>query len=277
MTFNNFITRTLVGALYIALIVISLYLGSVSFGLFCTLVLYFSMDEFFKMVKRLKINTPESWASIAAVIVFVMVILFKNDVIGMNVLMLSPMIFIIFMINELMSTNRNPLTNLAVTVFGFIYILFPIVSLYLIGFYNRFSWTDEFSHEILLGFFILVWASDTGAYLAGSAFGRTKLFERISPKKTVEGSVGGLLLTMAIAYLLSNFIQQISVLDWIVIAILVVIFGTYGDLFESLLKRKAEIKDSGKLIPGHGGMLDRFDSILFAAPVVFVYLHLVGH
>jgi phosphatidate cytidylyltransferase len=273
---NNFLTRTFVGAAYIALIVGSLLLGDLSFGLLCVIVLIFALDEYYKMVKKLKIKTPENWATGAGVFVFVLFMLYKNDIIPSQILFIIPLVFIGFMIDQMMSSQRSPLTNLAVTSFAFIYVVFPIISLYLIGFYDKFTWSQTFNHELLLGFFILVWASDTGAYLAGNAFGKHKLFERISPKKTIEGSIGGMLLTMILAYFMADFFSQISRLDWIVVAILVVVFGTFGDLFESLLKRNAEIKDSGKIIPGHGGMLDRFDSILFAAPAVFIYLTLIG-
>jgi phosphatidate cytidylyltransferase len=154
--------------------------------------------------------------------------------------------------------------------------LLPQASLYLLGFYENYSWNNEFNYELLIGFFILNWSGDTGAYLVGSAIGKNKLLERISPKKTIEGSLGGLILTVLIAYFISMVFKQVSLLDWIIVAILIVIFGTAGDLFESMIKRKAEVKDSGTLIPGHGGILDRFDSILFSAPVVFIYLNIIG-
>jgi phosphatidate cytidylyltransferase len=125
-----------------------------------------------------------------------------------------------------------------------------------------------------MGFFLLLWTSDTGAYLAGKSFGKTKLFERISPKKTWEGSIGGTILSLAVAYGISNVLgfDDVTTFDWMVIAVLVVIFGTFGDLFESLLKRNLHIKDSGTILPGHGGVLDRFDGLFLAIPAVFFYL-----
>jgi phosphatidate cytidylyltransferase len=127
-----------------------------------------------------------------------------------------------------------------------------------------------------MGFFILLWTSDTGAYLAGKNFGRTKLFERISPKKTVEGSLGGLILSLGVAYGISFWFDDVTRIDWMVIALLIVVFGTFGDLFESLLKRNLMIKDSGTLLPGHGGVLDRFDGLFLAVPAVFFYLLLTN-
>jgi phosphatidate cytidylyltransferase len=120
----------------------------------------------------------------------------------------------------------------------------------------------------------LLWTSDTGAYLAGRSFGKHKLFERISPKKTWEGSIGGFILVTIVAYTLSHFelFDAIDTVDWLIVGALIVIFGTYGDLFESLLKRNLRIKDSGTILPGHGGVLDRFDGLFLAVPAVFFYL-----
>ena len=274
---NNFVTRALAGAAYVALIVASLMLGNISFGLFMIIVLIFSFEEYFKLMKRLKIKGPAASSTIMAVLLFIALVLFKNDIIKYRFLYLTPLVFIFIMIGQMIERNRNPITNVAVSSFSFIYLLLPLASLYLLGFYENYTWSNEFNYKLLIGFFILNWSSDTGAYIVGSAIGKTKLLERISPKKTIEGSIGGLILTIAMAYVISLFFGQVSSLDWIVIAILIVVFGTAGDLFESMIKRKAEVKDSGKLIPGHGGILDRFDSILFSAPVVFIYLNIVGH
>jgi phosphatidate cytidylyltransferase len=142
------------------------------------------------------------------------------------------------------------------------------------GYLNSFS----YSAGLPMGVFILIWTSDTGAYLAGRSFGKTKLFERVSPKKTWEGSVGGLLLSLLVAYVISQFdlFDTVNVLDWFIIACIIVVFGTFGDLFESLLKRNLHIKDSGNMLPGHGGVLDRFDALFISIPTVFFYLQLTN-
>jgi len=123
-----------------------------------------------------------------------------------------------------------------------------------------------------LGFFILQWSSDTFAYLVGRKLGKHKLFERISPKKTIEGFIGAIVLTALVAYVLSRFWDDISTRDWMLISVIVVVFGTLGDLVESLLKRNLGIKDSGAILPGHGGVLDRFDGVFISAPAVYFYL-----
>lgn len=135
--------------------------------------------------------------------------------------------------------------------------------------------TETYFSGFLLGLFAIVWASDIFAYLTGSMFGKHKLFERLSPKKTWEGSLGGLIFALLAAYALSIIYDQLSLVEWMVLAVIIVVTGTFGDLSESFLKRQAGVKDSGKLFPGHGGMLDRFDATLFAAPFVVVYVNLI--
>jgi phosphatidate cytidylyltransferase len=129
-------------------------------------------------------------------------------------------------------------------------------------------------YGIVLGFFLLIWLNDTGAYFIGSLIGKHKLFERISPGKTWEGSAGGTLFALLTAWGLSYIFPQIDRTHWLILAIITVVTGTLGDLVESMLKRSLGIKDSGNILPGHGGMLDRFDAVLLSAPFVFVYLAL---
>ncbi|NOY49327.1 MAG: phosphatidate cytidylyltransferase [Chlorobi bacterium] len=134
---------------------------------------------------------------------------------------------------------------------------------------------DGLQSGILIGMFVIIWTNDVFAYLTGSKFGRHKLFEKHSPKKSWEGSVGGFVFAQASAYIMSIFYPQLSIIDWLVLAAIISVSGTYGDLAESLLKRNAGVKDSGNIFPGHGGVLDRFDAVLFATPFVFVYLNLI--
>jgi phosphatidate cytidylyltransferase len=128
--------------------------------------------------------------------------------------------------------------------------------------------------EIIFGCLFILWASDTGAYFAGTFFGKRKLFERISPKKSWEGFFGGALLALVFAYGLSRYLDYLSVTQWFVIAVIIIVGGTFGDLIESLLKRSIEIKDSGTVLPGHGGFLDRFDGLLISTPFIVAYLEI---
>ena len=134
--------------------------------------------------------------------------------------------------------------------------------------------SDKYSYPGGGGLLFTIWASDVGAYFAGSMFGKTKLFERISPKKSWEGSIGGAILSGGFAYLNSLVLTDLALWQWLTISAIVVIVGTYGDLVESLFKRTMAIKDSGKSIPGHGGFLDRFDSLILSIPFIIVFLEL---
>ena len=134
----------------------------------------------------------------------------------------------------------------------------------------------NYVNSSILGVFVLIWTNDTFAFLVGKNFGKHKLLERISPNKTIEGFVGGMVFTFLVSLLLaSQFDTSLTIVQWIVIAGIVSIFGVLGDLIESMFKRQAGVKDSSNFIPGHGGFLDRFDSVIFAAPFIFIYLQFV--
>ena len=205
------------------------------------------------------------------------------------VLVLSLFIYI----NELFLQNNRPFHNIAYTFLGLIYIALPFSLLPyfvmtvsgdvsgpvpiegsedILNYLLQPEHLIRFSPMLLLGFFIIHWIYDTGAYLSGRWFGKRKLFRRISPKKTWEGVLGGSLLAVMTAVLLSRWFHQTGMITWVMIALLIIFFGTLGDLTESMLKRKIGVKDSGKLLPGHGGFLDRFDGILLSVPVVFTWL-----
>ncbi|MGV3539707.1 MAG: phosphatidate cytidylyltransferase, partial [Rufibacter sp.] len=152
---------------------------------------------------------------------------------------------------------------------GVFYIALPFTLLHVLAFLpGQYSW------QIILGIMFLIWASDTGAYAAGKSFGKHKLFPRISPGKTWEGWVGGVVLSLVVAYVLSLFYQDLALEHWLGMAVLVSIFGVLGDLVESMLKRSLGVKDSGTLIPGHGGILDRFDSLILVVPFLVAFLML---
>ena len=151
----------------------------------------------------------------------------------------------------------------------------PFWCLYQLGFISN-NVTNEYSPNIILGFFFIMWANDTGAYLTGRALGKHKFFPRISPNKTWEGTIGGIIIGVLIAYLNHFWFENLSVTNWFILGLIITVFGTLGDLVESMFKRAAKVKDSGKIMPGHGGVLDRFDSTLLAAPMVWLYLLLIG-
>lgn len=165
--------------------------------------------------------------------------------------------------------GQQPTRYLGNLFLSVLYIALPLSMLVKIPFFK----SETYQSSIILGIFVLVWVNDSFAYLTGNFLGNHKLLKHISPKKTIEGFVGGFIFTLIAGFLLSTQIQILSSNDWLVISFIIGIFGVLGDLVESMFKRKASVKDSGNIIPGHGGVLDRLDSIIFATPFIFAYLH----
>lgn len=181
-------------------------------------------------------------------------------------LLFAPFVFTIF-IYELYSHSKEPFANIAFMILGLFYIGVPFALVDFIAFDG-----DDFRATIVLGLLVLTWVNDTGAYVTGSLIGKTPLFPRISPNKTWEGSSGGVVVTLVFGYLLSLIFDDIPVGQWLGLALIVAIFGGLGDLVESMLKRSVNVKDSGNLLPGHGGLLDRFDAFIFVVPFAAAYI-----
>ena len=180
-------------------------------------------------------------------------------------------LFVLVFIIVLFGHYENPIMTIAYTFYGLVYIALPFALISPIAFH-----TGEYQSILVLGMFIIIWVNDTGAYCFGVTIGRHKMFERISPKKTWEGFIGGALAAVGASLLLARFFPVLTQQQWIVTALLTVVFGTLGDLTESQLKRTIGIKDSSNILPGHGGILDRFDSIILAIPVIFAYLQIIS-
>lgn len=266
---SGFLQRVLTAIVFVIVMVGGIYLHPWShIGLF-TVITLFCLWEYFGLTLTATSNNRK-WVGIALGIlpIILTTLLSQTNLIApINaILLLLPAIALVF-IYELFSNAEKPYTNIGVLLLGFLYIGIPLATIPLISFQ-----ADIFQPNIIFGLLLLTWANDTGAYLIGSQIGRTKLFPRISPKKTWEGSIGGVLVTFLIAYLLSKFFTDISVMDWLVLAGIVSLFGSIGDLVESMLKRSLQIKDSGTLLPGHGGFLDRFDAFIFLLPIAATYL-----
>jgi phosphatidate cytidylyltransferase len=185
------------------------------------------------------------------------------------------MVFIgilIGLVIEMFSKKENTFLQVGAGISGLIYVSIPFALLFQLAFYGFGTPKYIFEPKLIFGMILFIWSNDTFAYLVGSFIGKKKLIPRISPGKTVEGTVGGGLITLGISPLVFLWMDILSYEKWAMIALLVVIFGTIGDLIESMLKRNAGVKDSGNLMPGHGGVLDRFDSLIFAVPFVYAYL-----
>ena len=179
---------------------------------------------------------------------------------------------IIYFISLLFQTRKNTLLLAGGTLFSVIYIFIPLSLVIPIGCFEN----EIYNYKILFGLLILIWSSDSWAFVCGKLFGRHKLFERISPNKTWEGFIGSIILTTISGYVLSKNGFGLSQTEWMILGILTAISATLGDLFQSMLKRESNIKDSGNILPGHGGILDRFDSILLCFPVFYLYLYYIN-
>jgi len=241
--------------------------------LFALLFLVFTIAglwEFYSLVEKAGILPNKTAGLIAGLVLFTTNALVSLNMMALEWLLINFVcIFLIFLL-ELYRNDPNPFTNIAFTFFGLLYVAVPFS---LLNYFPNPAFVPGVYHSsLLLGFFILVWVNETGAYLIGSAFGKHSLFRRVSPNKTWEGVFGGGILSLASAFVIAFYYAHISLRDWLIIALMVVVFGSYGDLFESMFKRSIKARHSGNMLPGHGGVLDRFDGVLMAAPFVFVYL-----
>jgi len=268
---NNFLQRTLTGIFFVGAVAGSILVHPIAFFLVCLLVAVLGMLEFKRLLER-KYGAINVFASLLLGLSFqILVFLDSQGVIARNwYVILMPMIWLPF-VYELFKGGDNPFQRIALTLMIPVYVSLPLSFLFLTGCVE-----GAFNASILLGFFILVWCNDSGAYLVGVSIGKHKLYERISPKKTWEGFIGGIVFTLVAAYFIHHYTQVSSLIVWLAAGLTVSVFGTIGDLVESMLKRNVNIKDSGSLLPGHGGVLDRFDAVLFAAPMVFALFVLFG-
>lgn len=229
-----------------------------------------SIWEFYQLL-GLDGNAPlRMWGTFSGMFIFTLTFLVESAIIPHNTYFwIFPLLSCIFFIKLYKKSDLKPFTNIAFTFLGIIYVAVPFSLLHLSSFVN-----GQYSYQIILGSLLLLWASDTGAYFAGTKFGKRKLFERISPKKSWEGFVGGAATSLLMSVALGYFYQDLAAWEWVCISAIIVVAGTYGDLVESLFKRSISIKDSGSIIPGHGGLLDRFDGLLLSSPFIATFLYL---
>lgn len=202
------------------------------------------------------------------VLLFVCSFIHTSNILNFPIFSIYGLFLVGSFIAELYLKKKNPIHNWAYFLLGQVLVALPFSLLNFIAYIDAGIYKPLF----LLAVFVTIWVNDTGAYLVGVTLGKNRMFERISPKKSWEGFFGGAVAALGSAYLFNILIPEISLLQWFIFAEIVVFFGTYGDLMESLFKRTLQVKDSGNAIPGHGGFLDRFDSMLLAAPAIFIYL-----
>jgi phosphatidate cytidylyltransferase len=267
---NNLITRTITGFFFVGAIIATIIWHPLAFGFLFYIVMLLGLNELFKMSGNDSLPVQKASVYIISSLTYLISLAVADHFLPAIWMVAIPPLFMAFFIIELFRRTADPVRNISWSILAVIYLAIPFASLNF--FYDPgFRGTDA-RFYILLGYFLLLWAHDIFAYLTGLAFGRHKLFERISPKKTWEGSIGGLAVSLVMAWALSRFIFDLNLFEWMGMAVVIAVFGTLGDLSESMLKRKYEVKDSGTVLPGHGGILDRFDAMMFSAPAVLCYL-----
>ena len=275
---SNFLQRAITGVIFVAVLVGCILGGPISFTILFALISALTINEFGNIVNRMEHTRMNKPISILAGLFLFLCFGYIGVVPGANEIFIPYLFLILYLfISELYKKQSNPLNNWAYAMMSQIYIALSFALLNVLASHSSATESVSQYNPILpLSIFIFNWVNDTGAYCTGMLFGKHRLFERISPKKSWEGSIGGAVFSIIAAIVLAHFFTFLSTGVWIGLGLTVVVFGTWGDLTESLMKRTLGIKDSGNILPGHGGMLDRFDSTLMAVPAAVVYLYLVG-
>ena len=279
---NNFIVRTITAVFFVAAIV-SCFLRAEAMIFLFALVTGLTIWEFTGLVNdREKVSTNRMICTVAGVYFFLAMAGYNSGITSSGVFVPYLITLVYLMVAELYLKQEDPVNDWAYTMMSQLYIALPFSMINVLAF--RSAGSDiAYTYLIPLSVFFFLWVNDAGAYICGSLLGKHKLFPRISPGKSWEGSIGGGILVMIVAVIIWHLSEQydvndlqLSALQWAGLGLVVVVFGTWGDLVESLFKRTLGIKDSGNILPGHGGMLDRFDSTLMAFPAAVVYLYTIA-
>jgi len=269
---KNFKQRAITGLSFAAIMSAAILYSGWSFVAVFFLISVLGLLEFYKLIKSEHTSPQVIPGMIAGQGLFLLFTWIMLSDASMELMLVAiPLVALIF-IRELYLNHAHPFLNIAVTLSGMIYFTLPLMLMVKIAF--GFTPDDEVHYHggIIMGCILILWASDTGAYMLGSQIGKHKLFERISPNKSWEGFAGAVMSSLLAAWVVSIWFPDLPLLDWMIIALIIVVAGTLGDLVESMLKRSVNVKDSGVLCPGHGGILDRFDGLLISMPFVFFYL-----
>ena len=255
--YNNLTQRLVTGLIGAGLVIYASYFSEWTYFAVFMVISCLSILEFYRLTGLDGMLPLKYIGTLNAMLIFVLSFFVEKGI-------CNPTLFFLI---KLYKKEKKPFTNIAYTLLGIIYVGLPFALL------NISVYADGgYSYQIIIGILLLLWASDTGGYIAGVLFGRTKLFERVSPKKSWEGMIGSFILAMVIATIIGKYFDVMTWYQWYLVAVIMVVAGTYGDLVESLFKRSIEIKDSGTSLPGHGGFLDRFDGLLISVPFIVFLL-----
>jgi len=279
---DNLFRRTITGVFIVVFTLGGFWLHPVSYFFTGLVILVGTMTEYYQMLKSTGIRPRITGGIITGVVVYTLSTLVSAGYLPARYLLTIVPLGIFLMISELYRKQDRPFDSLAHTFFPLFYLAVPVSLMP----FSAFSQSGlqallphgslVFSPGLIIGFFVLLWVNDSAAYLAGSTLGRHRLMERISPKKSWEGFFGGLIFSIAVAWLLSGWFGVVDTNRWLIIAVIIPVAGTFGDLFESMLKRSLGVKDSGNIMPGHGGFLDRFDSAVISFPLVLLFVLFFG-
>lgn len=266
---KSFLKRAVFGAVFSTTLVVGVLFYKEAFYFVFLLLLALGLKEYYQIAKLAGAKVDLWKGLLAGISLFTAGYIYS--------FWENPYYFFVFfivafgiLVLEIFSNSKQIITDLGTLFFGLVYVAVPLTI-------TQYLFYREYNPYLVLSIFLVIWMNDSGAYIIGSLFGKNKLAPRISPKKTWEGALGGLLFSLILISLLPKSFLSFGYTERIVFGLVIVIFGTLGDLFQSALKRNVNIKDSGTILPGHGGILDRIDSMLFAIPAVFVYLGLIGY
>jgi phosphatidate cytidylyltransferase len=272
------LTRTVTGSVFLLVVISAIVFHQLTFALLFLLIIIIGLIEFYSLLEK-NGHHPQKWIGIIIGSLTFITLFFNNSsAYGITNLILPiylPVFFTVFLA-ELFRNKPQAFSNIALTFLGIFYVSVPLSLWNLISIhYGPQQASPTYNWHYLLGYFFLMWTADTGAYLSGRYFGKHKLFERLSPKKTWEGFAGGIVLSLVVAWVNSIYYKELRLDQWVIVAVLTAGLGTLGDLVESMFKRSIDIKDSGNILPGHGGILDRFDGVFISSPFVVAYLLLI--
>ena len=272
---KNLIIRALTGIIFVVVLISAIYIHPIFFLILFCIITGLTLWEFGGLVKHYEnANLQRTVNVLGGVYLFIATFVYANGLTDGKIFLPYLLFIMLTMIAELYYKAPNPINNWAFTLFAQVYCAGSFSILNFIGAEPGTPGVMSYTPLFIMAIFIFVWLDDTGAYLVGSLIGKHKLFERISPKKSWEGFFGGLILSLASSQAFAWLAPEINRMNWLGLAATVVLFGTWGDLIESLLKRTLGVKDSGNVLPGHGGMLDRFDSVMLAVPASYIYIEL---
>ncbi|WP_306570320.1 phosphatidate cytidylyltransferase [Hoylesella nanceiensis] len=279
---TNMTVRAFTGVLFVT-IMVTCFFQPIAMVFLFALITCLSLWEYSGLVNNIEDVTINRFIStVAGVYLFLAISAINSGFVQTNAVFMPYLLTIIYLfISELYTKNKNAIHDLSYTMLGQMYVALPLSMINVLAFRTATDGNIHFYYLLPLSVFIFLWTNDTGAYCVGSLFGKHKLFPRISPAKSWEGSIGGGFLVLVAAFLVSLLDQNhgnlsgLNTLQWLGLGLVVTVFGTWGDLVESLIKRTLGIKDSGTILPGHGGMLDRFDSSLLAIPASAVYIYTI--